>query len=91
MAKSGRSADLEPLERLEEKVKLLVSLVGRLRIEQARALEENGRLTKELDDARSRMAESDTLSADVAALRVERDEVRSRVSSLLDQIEALNL
>ncbi len=91
MAKSGRSTDLEPLERLEEKVKLLVALVGRLRIEQARAAEDNGRLTKDLDDARRRLAEVDGVAEDVAALRDERDAVRSRVSSLLEQIEALNL
>jgi FtsZ-binding cell division protein ZapB len=91
MAKTMRSADLEPLERLEEKVKLLVALLGRLRVEQARATEENGRLTRELDEARTRLSEFDGVSADVTALRVERDEVRSRVSSLLEQIEALNL
>ncbi len=91
MAKSGRSADLEPLERLEEKVKLLVALVGRLRIDQARAAEDNGRLKKELDEARARLAESDGVAADVAALRDERDAVRTRVSSLLEQIDSLNL
>ncbi len=91
MAKASRVADLDPLERLEEKVKALVALVGRLRSDQARALEENGRLTKELDLARARVAEADTLSADVTALRHERDEVRTRVSSLLEQIESLNL
>jgi hypothetical protein len=45
MAKTAtRSVDLEPIDRLEEKVKLLVSLVERLKLESARAAEENQRL-----------------------------------------------
>ena len=50
MAKSAvatRSVDLEPIDRLEEKVKLLVGMVDRLRGENTRAGEENARLTRE--------------------------------------------
>jgi FtsZ-binding cell division protein ZapB len=91
MAKTSRAVDLEPIERLEEKVKLLVELISRLRAEQARAAEENGRLARELEAARARLREVEVFSAEAAALKEERDLIRSRVSEMLEQLEALNL
>ena len=49
-----RSVELEPIDRLEEKVKRLVGLVDRMKAEQARAAEENQRLSRELDAMRAR-------------------------------------
>ncbi len=86
-----RGVDLEPIDRLEEKVKLLVSLVDRLKGEQARATEENQRLMRELESLRSRVASSETLGAELSALREERDVIRARVGEMLDQLEALSL
>ena len=94
MAKSAvvtRSVDLEPIDRLEEKVKLLVGMVDRLRGENTRAAEENTRLTRELESARARVADAETASGEVLALREERDLIRSRVDEMLQQIEGLNL
>jgi len=91
MAKTARTLDLEPLDRLEEKVKLLVGVVERLRGEQTRLAEDNARLARELDAARSRMADSEHTAAEMAALRTERDDVRSRVAEMLAQLESLNL
>ena len=86
-----RSVDLEPIDRLEEKVKRLVGLMDRLKSEQARAAEENQRLTRELDALRARTAASDGLVAELSALKEERDVIRTRVTDMLDQLEALNL
>ena len=59
MAKTAtRSLELEPIDRLEEKVKLLVGMVDRMKDEQVRAAEENQRLTRELDAMRARVATS---------------------------------
>ena len=93
MAKTAvaRSADLEPIDRLEEKLKLLVSVVDRLKSEQARTAEENQRLRTELDALRSRAAATDTLSTELTALREERDVIRTRVGEMLEQLEALDL
>ena len=94
MAKSAvatRSVDLEPIDRLEEKVKLLVGMVDRLRGENTRATEENARLARELESARGRLADAETASGEVLALREERDLIRSRVDEMLQQIEELNL
>ena len=92
MAKTAtRSVELEPIDRLEEKVKLLVGMVERMKSEQARAAEENQRLARELDAMRGRLAASDTMQSEMTLLKEERDVIRMRVGEMLDQLEALNL
>ena len=91
MPKTARTVDLEPIDRLEEKVKLLVAVVDRMRAEQARAAEDNLRLTRELEAARQRLAEAEGTHAEVSLLKEERDVIRSRVTEMLEQLEALNL
>jgi regulator of replication initiation timing len=92
MAKTAtRSVELEPLDRLEEKVKLLVGVVERMKSEQARAADENLRLSRELDAVRARLAASETLAGEVSALKEERDVIRTRVADMLEQLEALSL
>jgi regulator of replication initiation timing len=86
-----RGIELEPIDRLEEKVKRLVSMVERMQGDQARAAEENQRLSRELDAMRARLAASDSLSNELSTLKEERDVIRARVGEMLDQLEALNL
>ena len=93
MAKQAvaRETDLEPIDRLEEKVKLLVDMMTRLRAEQAKASDENARLAQEIDGLRARLADADSASADLAALRDERDVIRARVTEMLQQLEHLSI
>ena len=86
-----RSVALEPIDRLEEKLKLLVSMVGRMKAEQERAAEENQHLSRELDQVRARLATSDGLVSELSTLKEERDVIRTRVTEMLEQLEALNL
>jgi regulator of replication initiation timing len=88
---AARSVELEPIDRLEEKVKRLVSVVERMRAEQVRTVEENQRLARELEAMRDRLAASDTVAAELSTLKEERDVIRGRVGEMLDQLEALNL
>jgi regulator of replication initiation timing len=92
MAKTAtRSVELEPIDRLEEKVKLLVAMVERMKNEQSRAAEENQRLARELEAMRGRLAASESLANELSVLKEERDVIRTRVGEMLDQLEALNL
>ncbi len=92
MAKTSTpSVELEPIDRLEEKLKKLVSVVDRLKADQARSADENQRLRTEVDTLRSRVAASDTLSGELTALREERDVIRTRVAEMLEQLDALEL
>jgi regulator of replication initiation timing len=88
---AARSIDLEPIDRLEEKLKMLVSMIGRLKAEQVRAADENARLARELEAAKARIADSEAGLAEVAALRMERESIRGRVSDMLEQLEGLSL
>jgi regulator of replication initiation timing len=83
--------ELEPIDRLEEKVKLLVGMIDRLRADYARATDDNARLTRDLDAMKARVADADAQAAEVATLREERDVIRSRVGEMLAQIEALEI
>ena len=86
-----RTVDLEPIDRLEEKIKLLVGIVTRLRAEQARAADENLRLTQEIAALRAGLADSEGATVEIAALRDEREIIRARVGDMLEQLEHLSL
>ena len=49
MVKTGRMVDVEPIDRLEEKVKLLIAMIDRLRGDAARLADDNARLSRELE------------------------------------------
>jgi FtsZ-binding cell division protein ZapB len=92
MAKTAaRGPELESLDRLEDKVKRLVAMVERLKTEHARATDDNQRLKAEIDALKSRAAAGDSLSSEITALKDEREVIRTRVSDMLQQLEALNL
>ena len=91
MAKSAQSIELDAIERLEEKVRKLVTLVEEMRGERARLAAENRALSDEVGGLRKKLVDGEGAAAEVATLREERDQVRSRVKDMLAQIEALEL
>jgi hypothetical protein len=92
MAKQAvaRTVDLEPIDRLEEKIKLLVSVVAQLRAEQAkspgreRPPDSGTRLAARA--ARRRRARLDASSARCAT---KRELIRTRVAEMLEQLETI--
>jgi regulator of replication initiation timing len=88
-AVAAHSVDLEPIDRLEEKITRLVSMLVQLRAEQAKAVDDNARLAQEVDGLRARLADADTANTELLALRDERDVIRARVSEMLQQLEAI--
>ena len=92
MAKTAtRDVELEPLDRLEEKVKRLIAMVDRMTADQKRAAEENQRLKNEIDTLRTRAASNEALTMEISTLKDQREVIRTRVGEMLDQLEALNL
>lgn len=91
MAKQAvaHTVDLEPIDRLEEKIKLLVGMVSRLREEQAKAADDQARLTQEIESLRARLAAAEGTNTELVALREERDVIRERVAEMLSQLESL--
>jgi FtsZ-binding cell division protein ZapB len=88
---AGRTIDIEPIDRLEEKVKLLVGMIDRLKGDAGRLADDNARLSRELEAAHSRLMAAEGANGEVAALREERDQVRARVATMLEQLEGLSL
>jgi regulator of replication initiation timing len=86
-----RTVDLEPIDRLEEKIKLLVGMLARLRSEQAKAADENARLAQEINALRARLVDSEHATSEIETLRGEREMIRSRVSDMLEQLEHLSI
>ncbi len=91
MAKSAQSVEIDAIERLEDKVRKLVSLVEEMRSERTRLAAENRALGDEVGGLRKKLVDGEGAAAEVATLRDERDQVRSRVKEMLAQIDALEL
>lgn len=87
----ARSVELDPIDRLEDKVRLLVDLVTELRAEQSKAADENARLRNEVATLRAKVVDSEGAASELVALRDERDVVRSRVADMLRQLDHLSL
>lgn len=89
-ATAARTAtDLEPIDRLEEKVKRLVDMIVGLRADLQRSAEANVRLTSELEQLRVKAADADNATGELIVLRDERDQIRTRVASMLEQLEGI--
>jgi regulator of replication initiation timing len=93
MAKASVAAtvEFEAIDRLEQKLKQLVSVLDKTRGDLARAKDDNGRLRAELDAARERIAEGEGAGAELTALKSEREQIRGRVEDMLRQLDALSL
>jgi regulator of replication initiation timing len=89
--KTAPSSAVEPIDRLEEKIKLLVSVIGRLRGEQSRLMEDNGRLLREVETLKARVSDAEGAAGELSELRGERDQIRARVTEMIQQLDALNL
>jgi regulator of replication initiation timing len=83
--------EFDAIERLEDKVRKLVGVVEQLRAEHGRLTAENRNLTDELGSLRKKLVESEGTTAEITALRDERDQVRARVTDMLAQLEALDV
>ena len=86
-----KTPGLESIDRLEDKIKLLVSTIGRIKGEQSRVAEENSRLKSEIDTLKARLSSAESAGAEVSTLREERDLIKSRVSDMLKQLDGLSL
>ncbi len=89
--KPTSSVSLEPIDRLADKVQSLVGVLERTRAELTRATDDNTRLSQELDTLRAELATAEGQGAQAQSLRSERDQIRARVTEMLEQLEGLSL
>jgi uncharacterized coiled-coil DUF342 family protein len=88
---TATAADVQPIDRLEEKVRQMVSLVDTLRAEKAQALDTAARLQQEVASLKTRLAEGAQAATELGGLREERDMIRARVAQMIAQIDQLSL
>ncbi len=81
---TAQFVDLATVDRLAQKVTALVQMLERTRQELAETQADNERLNTELGELRESLAEAETL-------REERDQVRQRVSEMLERLDTLDL
>ena len=81
--------DLDPIDRLEEKVKRLVDMIAQMRAEQAKSAEDRARLAQEITTLRARLEDAELSASEIDALRNEREVIRTRVADMLEQLEAI--
>jgi uncharacterized coiled-coil DUF342 family protein len=91
MPRTSTPTEVQPIDRLEEKVRQLVGMIDTLREERAAAAEEITRLRRELDAAHARIADTANATAELGTLREERELIRNRVVEMISQIDRLNL
>jgi FtsZ-binding cell division protein ZapB len=91
MSNTTPAVDLGVVDRLDEKIRLLIGAVERSRGEVQRLRTDNERLTREVATLTSQLTEAEGVSAQLDALRDERDQVRARVAEMLGQLESLQL
>ena len=84
-------AGVEPFDRLEEKIKLLVGTISRLKGEHTRLTEDNGKLQREVTALQERVSQAETTGSEVSALNEERDLIRARVGEILAELDTLKL
>ena len=84
------TVDIESIERLANKVKELVELLERTKTELSKQIEDNARLTKAIENLESERSASKSDPIDVANLLDEREQIRKRVTTILEQLERIN-
>jgi regulator of replication initiation timing len=91
MATKTTTPGLESIDRLEEKIKILVNTIVRIKAEQTRAGEENAKLKGEIETLKARITTAESAGAEVTSLREERELIKSRVTEMLQQLDGLSL
>ena len=91
MSTTVTATDLGVVERLDEKIRQLISLVEKSRTESTRLRTENEQLAREVDALQAQLTDAESVAVELKALRDERDQVRTRVSDMLAQLDALQM
>ncbi len=91
MVKPTLSVSLEPIDRLADKVQSLIGVLERTRAELTRTTDDNVRLSGEVDALRTQLATAEDQGAQAQSLLTERDQIRTRVTEMLEQLEGLSL
>ena len=85
------TVDVESIERLAEKVRDLVGVLARTRGELSQTIEDNLRLSREVEGLKTQLSHAESTSAEMASLMDEREQIRTRVTAMLEQLEEISV
>ena len=88
---STHAVDVEPIDRLAEKVRGLISILERVRGELSQTVEENLRLSRDVEHLKAQLAKIETTGAHLSTLLKEREQIRTRVGEMLEQLESISV
>ena len=91
MVNTVQSLDMATLDRLAEKISALVQLLEQTRNELADTSDNNTRLSNELEALQAQFSQSHQNGLEMQTLLDEREQIRARVTEILDQLESLDL
>lgn len=91
MSQTATAADLGVVERLDEKIRQLITLVERSRVESTKLRADNDRLGKEVDALQAQLSDAAGVATELQVMHEERDQVRTRVADMLSQLDALQM
>ena len=92
MVKTEGPLELKPIEQLAERVQSLVEVLGTTREELKMALDDNTRLSGEVEELRGKLqAAEEAQQTQTRELQSERDEIRDRITRMLEQIDEISL
>ena len=91
MSNAVPAVDLGVVERLDDKIRQLITLVERSRTEAQKLRADNDRLGKEVDALQAQLVDAEGVATELTAMREERDLVRARVADMLTQLDALQM
>ena len=85
------TVDVESIERLADKVRDLIGVLERTRGELSQTIEDNLRLSREVEDLKTQLSSAESTSAEMANLMDEREQIRTRVTAMLEQLEEISV
>ena len=90
--KTEAPVELKPIEQLAERVQSLIDVLETTREELKLALDDNTKLSGDVEELRGKLQAAEAQQETQAReLDSERDEIRERVTKMLEQIEELSL
>ena len=89
--RTTHTVDVESIERLAEKVRDLVGVLERTRGELSQAIEDNLRLSREAEHLRSELTSAESANAEVSSLLAKREQIRTRVGQMLEQLNEISV
>ena len=85
------TVDVESIERLAEKVRDLIGVLERTRGELSQTIEDNLRLSREVEDLQTQLSSAKSTSADMESLMDKQEQIRTRVTAMLEQLEEISV